>query len=179
MKYPERYEKLKAEIHPYLGPLDHANLAKFPYLNAVIKDALRLNPPIRGGMMHRITPPPEGIEIAGTHIPGNTCVGVGALELQRDSRYYGNPDDFIPERWLGEGPEPFNPKAFLVFSFGPYSCVGKHLAYMELNNVIAAVVRNFDMEFDPKYDVESYEGSIKDANISSRAHLPVALKRRN
>jgi hypothetical protein len=41
--------------------------------------------------------------------------------------------------------------AYFAFSYGPYSCVGKHLAYMELCNVIAALTRAFDMEFDPKY----------------------------
>jgi len=175
--HPEKYEKLKAEIRSYDGPLDHVNLSKFPYLNAVIREALRLMPPIGSGMMHRVTPP-EGIMVGGTRIPGNTTVGIGAFEIQRDPRYYGQPDDFIPERWLGEGPEPFDRNAFLTFSYGPYSCVGKHLAYVELNDVIAAMVRAFDMSFAPGYDPSSYERSIKDSVISSRAFLPVILKSR-
>ena len=176
--HPDKYEKLKAEIHPYAGPLDHENLAKFKYLNAVIREALRLMPPIGSGMMHRVTPP-EGLEIDGTFIPGNTTVGIGAFELQRDPRYYGTPDEFIPERWLGEGPLPFDRNAFMVFSYGPYSCVGKHLAYMELCNVTAAMIRAFDIEFAPDYNISSYERSIRDSVISSRARLPVILKARS
>ncbi|OCK85373.1 cytochrome P450 [Lepidopterella palustris CBS 459.81] len=177
MTHPEKLDKLKAEIHAYDGPLDHANLAKFPYLNAVIKESLRLLPPIRSGMMHRVTPP-EGITIEGTFIPGNVNIGIGSYEVQHDPRYWGKPDDFIPERWLGEGPEPCDRNAYLVFSYGPFSCVGKHLAYMELCNVVAAFIRAFDMELDPKYDVSSYIPSLKDAVISSRAYLPVVLKPR-
>jgi len=171
---PSKYDKLKAEIHPYDGPLTHQYLAKFPYLNAVVREALRLLPPIGSGMMHRETPP-EGIVVNGIHLPGNTTVGIGAYEIQRDARYYGRPDEFIPERWLGEGPEPFDRNAFLVFSYGPYSCVGKHLAYMELCDVIAAVVKRFEMSFAPGYDPAGYETSIKDSVISTRAHLPVVL----
>ncbi|OCK75223.1 cytochrome P450, partial [Lepidopterella palustris CBS 459.81] len=172
--HPEKYDKLKTEIHTFDGALTHINTAKLPYLNAVIREALRLLPPIGSGMMHRETPP-EGIDVDGTHIPGNTTVGVGAFEIQRDPRYYGQPDDFIPERWLGEGPEPFDRNAFMVFSYGPYSCVGKHLAYLELCDVIAAVVKAFDMEFAPGYDPSTYETSIKDSVISTRAYLPVIL----
>ncbi|KAI9743076.1 MAG: hypothetical protein M1818_003371 [Claussenomyces sp. TS43310] len=177
LAYPDKYEKLKQEIHLYDGPLNHHNLAKFAYLNAVVKEALRLLPPIGSGLMHRVTPP-EGLTIEGVYIPGNTTVGIGAYELQRDPRYYGQPDNFIPERWLGEGPLPFNRNAFMAFSYGPYSCVGKHLAYMELCDVIATIVKTFDIELDPKYDISSYETSIKDAIISTRAHLPVILKAR-
>jgi cytochrome P450 len=125
-------------------------------------------------MMHRETPP-QGIVVNGIHIPGNTTVGMGAYEIQRDARYYGSPDSFIPERWLGEGPEPFDRNAFLTFSYGPYSCVGKHLAYLELCDVIAAVVRKFDMRFAEGYDPSGYEKSIKDSVISTRAYLPLVL----
>jgi cytochrome P450 family 628 len=128
-------------------------------------------------MMHRQTPS-EGITIEGTYIPGNVNIGIGSYEIQHDPRYWAQPDEFIPERWLGEGPEPAEKTAYFAFSYGPYSCVGKHLAYMELCNVIAALTRAFDMELDPKYDPALYLPSIKDAVISSRAYLPVVLKPR-
>ena len=168
---------MKAEILGYDGPLDNQNLAKFPFINGVVREALRLLPPIGSGMMHRETPP-EGITFDGIHIPGNTAVGLGAYALQRDPRYFGQPDEFIPERWHGEGPQPFDRNAYMVFSYGPYSCVGKHLAYIELLDVTAAMVRAFEIKFAPGYDVRSYETSIKDKVISTRAYLPVILTAR-
>jgi len=142
---------------------------------SVVRKALRLLPPIGSGMMHRTTPA-EGLMIDGIFIPGNTNVGMGAFGLQRDPRYFEKPDEFIPERWIGEGPEPFDRNAFLVFSYGPYSCVGKQLAYVELCDVTAAMIRAFDMSFDSKYNVSSYETSISDSVISTRAYLPVVQK---
>jgi hypothetical protein len=53
-------------------------------------------------------------------------VGIGAYSLHQDARYYGKPGEFIPERWLSEGPEPVDRNAFMTFPHGPYSCVGKH-----------------------------------------------------
>jgi cytochrome P450 len=57
-------------------------------------------------MMHRTTPT-EGLMTDLLFIPGNTNVGMGAFELQRDPRYFGKSDEFIPGRWIGEEPEPF------------------------------------------------------------------------
>jgi cytochrome P450 len=67
---------------------------------------------------------------------------------------------------------------YFAFSYGLYPCVSKHLAYMELCGVIAALTMAFDMELDPKYDSASYLPSIKDAVISSRAYVPVVLNPR-
>jgi cytochrome P450 family 628 len=128
-------------------------------------------------LLHRTTPP-EGITIDGSYIPGNMNLGIGAYSLHHDARYYGKPDEFIPEQWLGEGPEPFDRDAFMTFSHGPYSCVGKHLAYMELCDVTAALLRAFDMSFAPDYDPSTYAMSIKDAVISSRVRVPVVLSPR-
>ena len=177
LTHPDKFARLKEEIDAYKGPLDHTNLAKFDYLNAVIKECLRPQPPLRSGTMHRVTAP-EGITIQGTYIPGNVNIGVGSYEVQHDPRYWAQPDKFIPERWIGEGPEPAEKIAYFAFSYGPYSYVGKHMAYMELCNVISALIIAFNMSLDPKYDPASYKPSIRDAVISSRAYLPVVLKDR-
>jgi hypothetical protein len=50
---------------------------------------------------------------------------------------------------------------------------------MELNNVIAAIVRAFDFSLDPNYDPDTYIPNIRDAVISTRAYLPVVLKPRD
>ncbi|OCK79910.1 cytochrome P450 [Lepidopterella palustris CBS 459.81] len=177
ISHPSKYRRLQAEIDAHDGALMHTHLSKFPYLNAVIHETLRLLPPVASGMMHRVTPP-EGLLIGETYIPGNVTVGVGAYEVQRDPRYYGQPDEFIPERWIGEGPAPFNRNAFLAFSVGPYGCVGKHLAYQELCDLTAAMCREFEIEFAEGWDQRGYEGSIKDKVISTRVYLPVVIRKR-
>lgn len=65
------------------------------------------------------------------------------------SRAFEKPDDFIPERWYNQ-PELIKDKtAFFPFLTGPYGCIGKQLAYMELRTVIAKLLTEFDVKFAP------------------------------
>jgi cytochrome P450 len=175
ISHQEKYKKLQAELDQFDQPFTNANLSKLPYLNAVINESLRMMPPVPSGMMHRVTPP-EGITIKDTFIPGNTAVGIGAYLVQRDPRCFGKPDEFIPERWLGEGPEPFNRNAIFTFSIGPYGCVGKQLAWLELRDLTAALVKNFNMKFTKDFDVEGFVETLQDNVTMTRAHIPVEVQ---
>lgn len=60
---------------------------------------------------------------------------------------FRDPDQFRPERWLGD--PYFASDDFAVvqpFIMGPYSCIGKSLAYMEVSLILAKMVWNFDWE---------------------------------
>lgn len=59
-----------------------------------------------------------------------TLVTVPYQELFTDERYFENPNEFIPERWLKRGQT--NPFAFVPFGFGPRGCIGKRLAELEI-----------------------------------------------
>lgn len=159
--HQDKYKRLKAEIQELLdqgGTLDNNSLGSLPYLGAVINEALRLMPPVPQGLQRVV--PPEGVELAGKFIPGNTFVSVSPWTLQRDPRNWGRPDEFIPERWIGEGPEPCNKDAFIPFSIGAYSCVGKPLAMMELRVIIATIAENFDFTFAKGFDAAGFETSV-------------------
>lgn len=86
---------------------------KFPYLDHIINETLRLKPPVPSGLP-RITPP-EGIQIDEVYIPGDTIVAVPTHTIQRDERYYERPLDFDPERWERISPEK---SAFIPFTRG-------------------------------------------------------------
>jgi cytochrome P450 len=159
--HQDKYKRLQAEIQELLdqgGKLDNNSLGSLPYLGAVINEALRLMPPVPQGLQRVV--PPEGMELAGKFIPGNTFVSVSPWTLQRDPRNWGRPDEFIPERWIGEGPEPCNRDAFIPFSIGAYSCVGKPLAMMELRVITATIAKNFDFTFAKGFDVAGFETSM-------------------
>lgn len=93
----------------------YAKTTKFPYLDHVINETLRLKPPVPSGLP-RITPP-EGIQIDEVYIPGDTIVAVPTHTIQRDERYYGRSLDFYPERWEKISPEK---SAFMPFTRGMY-----------------------------------------------------------
>ena len=75
-----------------------------------------------------------------------------ALPLQLtpppDDKNYANPTAFLPERWTPKGSNLIHEKdAFQSFSSGPYGCIGKNLALMELRTVTAALLDKFDISF--------------------------------
>jgi cytochrome P450 family 628 len=147
-------KKLRQELAEY-GVRDDdtfevPRVAKLPYLNAVIDEALRMHPPTPGGL-HR-KPPPEGVRLGDRYIPGEIQVLTPTHSIQHSSRAFVRPDEFIPERWTTQPELILNKQAFFPFSMNSWGCIGKQLAYNELRTVISKLVLNFDMTFAPGED---------------------------
>jgi cytochrome P450 len=143
-----------------------ANLSQYhcstplPLLDAVINESMRLWPSIFFATP-RVTPS-EGLNINGHFIPGDMIVQIPPFPLTRDPRNFVRPDDFIPERWTSKPELILNRSAFFPFLIGPYSCVGKTLAYMELRSVIRRVVNEFDVVLPEGFVPEEYWNGIRD-----------------
>lgn len=133
-------------------------------------------PPVPSGLQ-RVTPP-NGMRLAGQWIPGNSFVSVSPYTVQRDPQNWGQPNEFIPERWIGEGPEPCNKDAWIPFSYGTYGCVGKQLALMELRHIVAAVVKRYDMHFATGFNVAAFERKMKDEFNMTPPRVQVVLENR-
>lgn len=91
----------------------YAEAKNITYVDHIINETLRLRPPVPSGLSR--TTPPEGLQIDDVYIPGNTVVSISAHTIQRDPRYYEDPEAFYPERWEGMSPET---APFLAFSRG-------------------------------------------------------------
>ncbi|RDW73551.1 hypothetical protein BP6252_07458 [Coleophoma cylindrospora] len=141
--------KLRAEIssNPISSPIQIAEAKTLPYLQAVIKEGLRIFPPVVG-LMSKVVPP-EGDVIHGKFVPGGTKIGYGAYGIFRDKETWGSDADFFrPERWIDESPKTLKEMENtleLVFSYGKYQCLGKNIAMMELNKVFVELLRHFDL----------------------------------
>ncbi|KAL7931819.1 cytochrome P450 [Trichoderma chlorosporum] len=150
-------QKLRAELEPLYGRTktrEFANSdlgeADAPYLNAILHETMRLdNPTCSNGC--RITPP-EGLEIDGVFIPGEVLVYVPIHAMQRSSKYFEEPDSFIPERWTTRPDLVIDKRAYHPFLLGPHSCAGKKLALLVLRFVLAYTVWYYDFEFAPGED---------------------------
>lgn len=115
-----------------------------PYLQAVIKEALRVCPPLYG-LVSRY--PTTDIEIDGKHIPAGTDVGYAFRAIHRSERHWGpSADMFLPERWMSdESPELRQRETMLdalTFSSGNSHCLGRQIALMELNKAVFEASRN-------------------------------------
>ncbi|KAH8813465.1 cytochrome P450, partial [Flagelloscypha sp. PMI_526] len=149
LSHPDKLAKLRAEI----DALDEeelnnlSRLAKLPYLNACIDEALRLFPPLLSQLNRAST----GKVIGDRFVPYGTTVYMPTFLLGRDPRYfYPEPTSFWPERWLSEerkaNPDIIhNTEAFVPFSAGVTLCIGKQLAYRELRLGTAHLIRKFNM----------------------------------
>ncbi|KLO12996.1 high nitrogen upregulated cytochrome P450 monooxygenase 2 [Schizopora paradoxa] len=176
-------EKLRAEINatiPFHGTLDSLTLANMPYLNAVINEGLRLQPPLPIAIQRSPLAGTGGKVIGTQFIPEGTAVNIPPYVMHRDSRYFSpSPDSFIPERWLREGADckkyVTNVDAFVPFAGGFAGCVGKNLAILNLRMVIVVLVRKFDMVFADDYDSAKWEEELEEWFVFKTGKLPVVL----
>lgn len=181
---PNTFAKLRDEVEKYIAPEvkhpDANDLAKLPYLRAVINETLRLNPAVPGGLYRR--PPPNGRPalIGDMVIPQGTTVQIPTWSVHRDPRYFWpHPETFWPDRWL-EGTEKTTPDfklnttAYYPFSFGSMGCVGKHLALNEIRLAIVTLIRNFDFKLDSeKLDHRRWEEKQTEIFVLANDELPV------
>ncbi|KAF2113824.1 cytochrome P450 [Lophiotrema nucula] len=111
-----------------------AELERLPYLQALIKEGLRLS----YGVMHRLprVSPDTDIQYQNWTIPAGVPVGMSAYLMHTDPDVYPNPFTFNPDRWLGDVPAVMT-RNLVPFSKGSRICLGMNLAYAELNIVLS------------------------------------------
>jgi cytochrome P450 len=124
---------------------------ELPYLQACIKESLRVFPSA-AGLMLKDAPPGGDTLPDGTFIPGGTAIGHCSWAIHRNKAIYG-PDAhlFRPERWLeakGERLAKMERTQLNVFGHGLYRCLGENIAKLELNKVIFELVRRFEITLE-------------------------------
>ena len=114
---------------------------------------MRMTPPIGGILPREVLH--GGIVIAGEYFPQGTDIGVPCYACHHNERYFPEPFDFKPERWLPKDTEGSSEEsallaqtAFCPFSLGPRGCPGKDLAYAEMMITLANLVMRFEMSLD-------------------------------
>jgi len=111
------------------------------FLNACIHEGLRLYPP--GFMIPRRAV--ATTRIGDFMIPAGRTVIVTPWLIHRNPNLWPRPEIFNPRRFLDGGLSSTRPRlAWCPFGAGQRSCIGKHLAMLELKHILAAVLRNFD-----------------------------------
>ncbi|KAJ5415823.1 cytochrome P450 [Penicillium sp. CMV-2018d] len=159
------YKKLQQQlddIFPNRGrSYEYAEVRRLPYLDAILKETMRLKPAVPGGQP-RVTPP-EGLQIGDTWIPGDINVLVPQYALQRDDRFFHRAAEFLPERWLEQrGDLNLDERAYFPFQIGPRGCVGKEFAMMSMRIFITHIAMNFDIEFAPGEDGSKFDACARD-----------------
>ncbi|KAH7311409.1 putative cytochrome P450 [Stachybotrys elegans] len=178
--HPEHIDLLRKELAPLAsedGTFEHQKIQHADHLNAIINETLRLNPVPPTAIVRKT--PPEGIFVDGTFIPGNMHVWTPQYVIGRSEIAYERPYEFIPERWYSK-PGMIKEKAgYAPFSTGPYGCIGRPLALMQLRLVIADCITKFDIGYPKGHDGSGFIDNVKDRFTWGLAELILCFRPRS
>lgn len=148
LRHPRAFEKLKDEIRSasLSSPPSWASVLKLRYLEAALKEAMRMNPLLLDPMERDV--PAPGLDIGGIFVPGGTVVAVNTHVLNRDPNIWGaDVDSYRPERWLEADEVQLSrmERANIFFSAGRRMCIGQHIAWIEMKKFLPELINRFDV----------------------------------
>ena len=118
---------------------------KMPYMQAVIKEALRLHAPIPQDNKTAVR---DDVLPDGTHIPAGATVVYRIYVMGRLESIWPNALKFDPDRWLTSDPAPSAYK-YPVFNAGPRLCLGMRLGLTETAMLTAMVLQKYKITMSP------------------------------
>jgi cytochrome P450 len=165
--HPTVQDRLRAELAAVLGdrPPSFADLPRLVYTRAVVSEAMRLYPPAWVVGRRAIAP----VTIADWTIPRGGLVVASQYVVHRDPRWWPEPTEFRPERWLDPAIEALPKFAYFPFGGGNRLCIGEAFAWTETVAVLATMVRR--IAFTP---AEDGEPGIR-PSVTLRPARPIAL----
>ncbi|XP_057980116.1 cytochrome P450 76T24-like [Malania oleifera] len=145
---PEKLAKARTELQQVLsedGQIQESDISNLPYLQAAVKETLRLHPPGPLLLPHKAM---CDVEIYGFKVPKNAQILVNVWAISRDPSSWCNPNSYYPERFL-ESKIDFKGRdfEFLPFGAGRRICPGLPLAH-RMMHVILATFLHFDWKLD-------------------------------
>ena len=166
MQHPDTMKKVKEELKKVIGLnaiVEEFHFPKLCYLNAVIKETLRLHPAIFLLVPRTLT---SSTTLGGYYIPKDSTIYFNLWGIQRDPTIWDNPLKFMPERFVKSNEEECagqfelgdsnNAMEFYPFGYGKRSCAGIALAERMLMFILASLLHSFEWEL-PKDSVIDFK----------------------
>nr|XP_027085781.1 cytochrome P450 71A1-like [Coffea arabica] len=145
LKHPRLIRKAAEELDRVIGKdkwVEEADFSKLPFLEAIIKETLRLHP------LATLLAPRYAIEdctVAGYHIAKGTTVFINTWSIGRNSKYWDSPEEFIPERFLEKDIDMKGQNfALLPFGSGRRRCPGYNLGIKLVRSTLANLLHGFN-----------------------------------
>lgn len=150
-QHPEIEARLHAELDAVLGGrLPTADdLRRLTYTDMVVKESMRLYPPIPSFARQAIT----DLEIGGYPVRQGLIISISPYAIHHDPRWYPEPDAFQPERFSEENVKRLPRYAYLPFSGGPRVCIGNTFAAMEAVLLLATIAQRYRLRLAPGHPV--------------------------
>lgn len=170
-KYPDWQRQVREEIAGVNSDeLSIADLREFKTLSDVLKETLRVHPPLT--MVARKTA--QAMEVEGLMIPKDTLVSCSFHLSHNDERVWTNPDQFDPERFSIQRKEHMKcPYAYAPFGAGPHHCIGYSFAEMQIKLVMIQLLQGYELSCNA-----DYEASVQDVPLKTpKDNLPLNISK--
>jgi cytochrome P450 len=144
--------RLHEEIDSVLGDRapDFEDLPRLRYTERVFAEALRLYPPAWAiGRKSK-----DEFELAGARIAGQSICILSPYVVQRDARWFPDPQHFDPERWAPEARDARPKFSYFPFGGGARACIGERFAWMEGMLILATLAQRWKFRLAPGQSVE-------------------------
>ncbi|KAK5072164.1 hypothetical protein LTR64_004057 [Lithohypha guttulata] len=177
LKNPEALRKAQEEVDNVVGrgPVRFEHMSKLPYIEAILRESLRLSPTASA---FSVTPKPgttEPVLLGGEYlVPPNAILICWLPEIQRDRTVYGDDaEDFKPERMLSENFTKLPSASWKPFGNGARGCIGRPFAWQEAVLALALILQNFNLHMaDPGYSLQIKQNlTIKPDNFYVKVSL--------
>jgi cytochrome P450 len=144
-EHPGMAERVRREVDDVVGDAspEMAHVREFEFLEWVINESMRLYPPV----FTIFRSPTDPVQLAGYEVPAGASVMLPQWGVHRSDRYWTDPEAFDPERFSPDRRADRPRFAFFPFGGGPRHCIGKHLALLEAQIIVATVASEFHLDF--------------------------------
>lgn len=141
-RHPAVEARFRAELETQLGGRapTYADVARLPFTETIIKEALRMYPPTWSLVPRYAT---EEVELGGYRIPRGTWVFVSPYATHHDPRFFPDPEQFDPDRFSAERQASIPPFAYIPFGGGPRICIGNHFTFTLLTMALVVIAQRF------------------------------------
>ncbi|CAM0880507.1 unnamed protein product [Alopecurus aequalis] len=176
--HPKIMRKLQDEIRAVVGVAEHVvtedHLDKLHYLKAVVKETLRLHPPVPLLVPRE---PPKDAEILGYHVPARTRVVINAWAIGRDPATWDRAEEFVPERFLGSAVD-YRGQDFELIPFGAgrRGCPGVGFTVPTVELALASLLYHFDLAPAARTSLDMRE--VNGLSVRLKSGLPLVAKPR-
>ncbi|XP_039258553.2 cytochrome P450 2B19-like [Styela clava] len=176
--YPKCQEKIAAEVFATLGEdgvpsMDHRD--KMPYTCAFIQELIRHKILAPLSIFHRNN---EEANINGYTIPINTTIVPNIWAVHNDPKYFENPREFRPERFLDRDGKFCRSYHVIPFSIGLRRCMGEPLARMTLFVFLTGIIQKLQVLPDPVKPLPPFDGDVNPIITYEPPQFDVVFERR-
>ncbi|KAK1753120.1 benzoate 4-monooxygenase cytochrome P450 [Echria macrotheca] len=157
IRHPDAWRRAREEVDAAgVGvcggrTVSFADSQRLPFLQACIKEALRIFGPASMGLPRVVGR--EGLTIGDRTLPAGTIVSINVWTIHHSKEIWGDDArEFNPDRWLGKDAARLE-RFFIPWGLGYASCPGQNIAKLELSKICATLVRDYDFrQVDPQQE---------------------------